>query len=148
MGNANVVFTETGLCARLLEMAMKRRRFLSTVVVVSLCGLTAGAQIAADIRGRVVDSSGATVANAQIDLTQVGTDTHVFTISSGSGDYSFTSLTPGVYQLDLTATGFAHLTRAGIQAIVGQTVEVDLSLRPRTNEYPSLAKTRSGFVWR
>jgi hypothetical protein len=107
---------------------MKYRRFLSTVVFASLCGLTAGAQIAADIRGRVVDSSGATVANAQIVLTQVGTDTHVSTISSGSGDYSFPSLTPGVYQMDLTATGFAHLTRAGIQAVVGQTVDVDLSL--------------------
>jgi TonB dependent receptor len=50
------------------------------------------------------------------------------TTSSGSGDYFFTSLTPGIYQLDVTATGFEHLTRTGVTAIVGQTVSADLVL--------------------
>lgn len=107
---------------------MMLRHFLPAVVFVSICGLTASAQIAADLRGKVLDPSGLAVASALIDLTQAGTNTHTSTISSGSGDYSFTNLTPGVYQLDVAATGFAHLTRAGIHAIVGQTVNADLCL--------------------
>jgi hypothetical protein len=68
------------------------------------------------------------VANAHIDLTQAATNIHLSTISSATGDYSFTNLTPGVYQLDVTTPGFAHLTRSGVHAIVGQTVELDLTL--------------------
>jgi Carboxypeptidase regulatory-like domain len=105
-------------------------RFLPAVVFASICGLAASAQIAADLRGRVLDPSDLAVANATVDLTQAGTNTHIATVSSGSGNYSFTNLAPGPYQLDVTATGFAHLTRVGIHAIVGQTVNVDLSLSP------------------
>ena len=104
------------------------RHVLPAVVLALLCGLAASGQIAADLRGRVVDPSGLAVANAAIDLTQAGTNTRMATVSSGSGDYSFTNLTPGVYQVDVTARGFAHLTRVGIHAIVGQTVSVKSSL--------------------
>ncbi len=107
---------------------MMLRHFLPAVVFVSICGLTANAQIAADLRGRVLDPFGLAVANAKIDLIQAGTNTHISTVSSGSGDYSFTNLTPGAYQVDVSANGFAHLTRDGIHAIVGQTVNLDLRL--------------------
>ena len=103
-------------------------RFLSAVVFASVCTLTATAQIAADLRGRVLDPSGSTVASAAVDLTQAATGIHISTVSSGSGDYSFTNLTPGLYQLDVSAPGFAHLKRTGIHAIVGQTLNVDLTL--------------------
>lgn len=107
---------------------MMLRRFLSAVAFASIGCMTARAQIAADLRGSVLDPSGSAVADAEIDLTQTGTDIHISTVSSSSGDYSFTNLTPGVYQLDVAASGFARLTRTGIHAIVGQTVSVDLSL--------------------
>src|SRR5215472_357188 len=115
-------------CVPLPEMKMMLWRFLAAVVFASLCGSTATAQIAAELRGRVLDPSGSTVGNASIDLTQVATNTHISTVSSGSGDYSFTNLAPGVYQMDVAAPGFSHLRRAGIHAIVGQTVNVDLTL--------------------
>src|SRR5579859_3114885 len=113
---------------------MMLRHVLPVAIFVSICGLTATAQIAADLRGRVLDPSGLSVANATVDLTRAGTDSHISTTSSGSGDYSFTNLTPGVYQLDVTAKGFAHLTRMGVHAIVGQTVSVDLSLSIGSSE--------------
>ena len=49
-------------------------------------------------------------------------------MTSATGDYSFTHLTPGVHQLDVSAPGFVHLTRTGVTALVGQTVAVDLVL--------------------
>jgi hypothetical protein len=92
------------------------------------------AQITADLRGRVLDRSGATVAKATVELTQTGTNIHIVTTSSASGDYSFTNLGPGAYQLDVAAGGFQHLTRTGIRTIIGQTVNVDLELTVGGNE--------------
>src|SRR6185503_8018723 len=110
------------------------RRLLPALLLASLCELTANAQIAADLRGRVLDPSGSAVPNATIDLTRSATNTHIATSSSGSGDYSFTNLTPGAYRLDVNAPGFAHLARAGVHLIVGQTINVDLKLSVSGNQ--------------
>ncbi len=107
---------------------MRLRRALCGFLLLSLSQLAVEAQIAADIRGRVLDSSGAIIPNATVELTQSGTKMHLVTTSSNSGYYFFTSLTPGTYQLDVTASGFQHLTRTGVTAIVGQTVSADLVL--------------------
>ena len=108
---------------------MSFRRIVAVLLCALICGLTASAQIAADVRGRVLDPLGRAVAKARVDLAQTGTNTRISTMSSDSGDYSFTNLTPGVYQLEVSARGFAHLERAGVRAIVGQTVSVDLQLQ-------------------
>jgi len=110
---------------------MYLRRLLPAVIfslLLAWTANTASAQLAADLRGSVLDQTGAPVANAKVDLTQSGTSIRISTLSSKSGNYSFTNLTPGVYQIDVTAGGFAHLSRAGVHAIVGQTVSVDLRL--------------------
>jgi Carboxypeptidase regulatory-like domain len=74
---------------------------LCAVLFLSICPSTLMAQVAADLRGRVLDPSGATVPNATVELTQSSTKVHLVTTSSGSGDYFFTSLTPGTYQPDV-----------------------------------------------
>lgn len=110
------------------------RRLLAALAIASFTALTATAQIAADLRGRVLDPAGSAVPNAPVDLTQSATNTHLSTLTSRSGDYSFTNLTPGVYQLDVNSAGFAHLTRTGVRAIVGQTVNLDLRLNLTTSQ--------------
>ena len=107
---------------------VRLQRALCGFLLLSLSQLAVEAQIAADIRGRVLDSSGAIIPNATVELTQSGTKVHLITTSSSSGYYFFTSITPGSYQLDVTASGFQHLTRTGVTAIVGQTVSADLVL--------------------
>lgn len=107
---------------------MRLRRVFCAVFLLLLSRSVGLAQIAADIRGRVLDSSGATVPKATVELTQTRTKVRLVTTSSGSGHYFFTSLTPGTYQIDVSATGFEHLTRTGINAIVGQTVSADMVL--------------------
>jgi hypothetical protein len=112
-----------------------RSRLALCVVVFLLFGASPiDAQIAAAIRGLVLDDSGAGIANAGVTLTQSSTNTRVSTVTSATGDYLFTHLNPGVYQLDVTAPGFAHLIRTGVTALVGQTVGVDLVLRVGANE--------------
>jgi hypothetical protein len=95
---------------------------------IAISCISARAQIAAGLSGRVVDPSGAAVANASIVLTDSSTNIHQQTSTSSAGDYSFTNLNPGAYQVDVTAAGFEHLERAGITVSVGQTVTADLPL--------------------
>ncbi len=113
---------------------MKLRPVLCAVVFLTFGRLSLHAQIAAAIRGQVLDSSGGGVASANVILTRSDTSARVSTITSPTGDYSFTNLVPGTYQLDVTAAGFARLTRIGVTAIVGQTVGVDLVLTVGGNQ--------------
>lgn len=106
-------------------------RFLLAVISALLFVLMAGSadgQVAADLRGTVLDQTGFPVSNAKVDLIQTGTSIRISTLTAKSGNYSFTNLTPGVYQIDISAKGFAHLSRSGVRAIVGQTVSIDLRL--------------------
>ncbi len=120
---------------------MKHRRICFAVLFLFFTSMNGFAQIAADLKGRVLDSSGAAVANASVQLTDSATNTHLETTSTGSGDYAFTNLNPGSYQLDVTATGFGHLTRTGVTAIVGQTVTADLTLAVGANQQTVLVNS-------
>ncbi len=108
---------------------MKHRQiWCASLFLIAVCS-QASAQIAAELRGRVVDPTGAAVTQANVTLTSSQTKLRSITITASSGDFVVTNLNPGFYQLDVTARGFEPLTRTGIIAIVGQTVTVDLSLR-------------------
>ena len=110
------------------------RQLLRAMTLASVCMFTASAQISADLRGRVLDPAGLAVPNASVGLTNIAANTHIATITSGSGNYSFANLPPGAYQLDVSAPGFARLTRSGVRAILGQTVDLDLKLSLSENQ--------------
>ncbi|MBB5341738.1 TonB-dependent receptor [Tunturiibacter gelidoferens] len=93
-------------------------------------GAIASAQIAADLKGRVLDPSGAAIANAPIELTESSTNLHQSTTTSSSGDYLFIHLNPGSYRVEVRTPGFKNLDREGVNVIVGQTVSLDLTLSP------------------
>src|SRR5258708_38267357 len=64
--------------------------------VVMLCSTQLLGQLStASLNGVVRDSSGAVIPNATVTLTAVETSVRHVTQSNGSGDYVFTSLTPG-----------------------------------------------------
>jgi len=100
----------------------------------SMSGSAAFGQIAADLRGRVLDPTGAVVANARVELTESSTNVRQSTTSSSTGDYVFTHLNPGVYSVSVTASGFKTLDHSGITVVVGQTVNADLTLSPGGNQ--------------
>jgi hypothetical protein len=107
---------------------MKFPRILASLFLIALSCSVAFAQITADLRGRTLDASDASIPGAHVDLTAIATGVHQQTVTSASGDFLFTNLNPGKYSVDVTATGFQHLQRTGITVILGQTVSVDLTL--------------------
>src|SRR3984893_9541782 len=59
--------------------------------------------VTSSLSGTVADTSGATVPNAKVVLTNQDTNTSQSTIASGSGYFSFTAILPGTYTLTISA---------------------------------------------
>src|SRR3981189_1582725 len=85
------------------------RGFLGFLFFVLTSGSVSFAQIAAGLRGRVLDPSGAAVANAHVELIESAKNVHQATTASSTGDYLFTNLNPGSYEVVVGAPGFQTL---------------------------------------
>ncbi len=107
---------------------MSRGRLYSISASVLLGTATAHGQVASEIKGRVVDPSGAALAQVQITATEMRTGERYTSITGNNGYFDFANLVSGRYQLDAVASGFDHLTRAGLTLAVGTTLGIDLPL--------------------
>jgi outer membrane receptor protein involved in Fe transport len=87
-----------------------KRLFLALAVVLTPA-LPAAAQTAS-LSGTVVDQSGGVVPGATVLLTSPGI--RLSAVSGSRGEYRFTALAPGTYQITVTLVGFSQATRSGI----------------------------------
>jgi hypothetical protein len=85
------------------------------------------------IAGRVVDSQGAVVSGALVEVRQVG-GASLSTKTNEAGTYLIPSLTAGDYTVTVSAQGFGTV-KTKVSMLVGQTPEVDTTLAlASTNE--------------
>jgi len=87
---------------------------------VSLFGQAQGGRIV----GTITDSTGAAVANADVEATNVGTNVPNKTKANGAGEYHIDNLIPGAYKVTASAAGFKATS---------QTVDVQLSMTGALN---------------
>ena len=85
-------------------------------------------QSTGELTGTVTDTSGAVVANAQLRLTNTATGAVLNGITSEAGVYRFSALTPGVYTLAITLSGFAETRITGITIEVNRVTNGDATL--------------------
>lgn len=88
---------------------------------------SASAQDNAAITGNVLDPSGAAVANASIQITNVATGQTRQVTSNSAGVYLFPNVGVGTYTLTASASGFQQFRRTGIVVNVAQTLKEDVS---------------------
>src|SRR3989441_6748230 len=98
-------------------------------VVISMCALAApaGAQGTADIVGRVADSSGAILPGVTVTARHVATNVPRTTVTSETGDYTFTSLLIGEYEVKAELSGFRTGT-SRVTLATGDRARVDFRL--------------------
>ena len=97
---------------------------------ITLFAVTTGwAQIASSsLSGTISDQSGALVSGATVAATQKATGFSREVLSDSHGDYSFEELTPGVYTVTATKTGFRDFEADNVQLLVNQKGRVDVKL--------------------
>ena len=93
------------------------------------CGLMAQIDRGA-IKGDVVDSQKASVPGAKLTLKEEKTGVITRAVSGSAGEYSFLSLTPGVYTLESEAQGFSGSVQQHIVVGTGATVALTVVLQP------------------
>src|ERR1700679_3972136 len=94
-----------GQCRRIL--AQRFRPPVFSLAILLLFTSAALAQLTtADILGTGTDQTGASVPNASVTLTNLGTNYQRTGQSNGSGDYTLTLLPVGHYSISVKAGGF------------------------------------------
>lgn len=86
------------------------------------------AQTSGDISGHVADATGAVIPGANITLTNVGTGGVRTTVSTGSGDYTFTAVPVGVYKVSATHAGFKTSSSNNVTLQIQQSMRLDFTL--------------------
>lgn len=81
------------------------------------------------IVGSVLDPSGASIAKATITATNTATNEVLTTTSNSAGQYQFTALRVGVYNIKATAPGFGAQVVNGVQIDVQSRPSIDFNLR-------------------
>jgi hypothetical protein len=108
-----------------------RRTFTPWLFALLITGIAVGAlaqsSTTATIRGRVFDSSGAGIGNAEINAVSTTSGFVRTTRSSPDGTYTLAGLTPGEYNIVAAASGFDPISQA-VTVLVGQSLEMNIEV--------------------
>lgn len=106
-------------------------RFVSVLGLAFLfCELSFGQAFTSSLTGVVSDPTGATVANAQIELKNMANNGIREFTSLSDGSYQFNNLQPGTYQITVSAPGFKTFVQSNLvlQAQINSTINISLEL--------------------
>jgi hypothetical protein len=105
--------------------------FLAVLQLLSLPAVHAQGGATGAISGSVIDSSGASVADAEIQIINAATEVLVRKASTASdGSFVATLLPPGSYFVVVNKSGFSEAKAEGIEVRVTETTKVTIGLKP------------------
>jgi len=91
-----------------------------------------GQAVNATLVGAVTDVSGAAVAAAKVAIKEVNTGIIRTAETNDSGNYVFSDLEPGRYQVTAEKAGFKKVIHDAVNLVVNTTVRIDVKLQPGT----------------
>jgi hypothetical protein len=109
---------------------MKRRRILLNLIVVTLltAGIAAAQTSTSRITGRIVDSKQASIAGANVTITNEATGVSQTQTTTDAGVYAFEALPVGNYTLTVEQNGFKKFVKTGNHLEVNNPLTVDVVL--------------------
>jgi hypothetical protein len=96
----------------------------------AIFAIAAHAQLATttSLVGTVTDSSGKTIAGANVTAIETGTLDKYNGTTNEQGNYTFEFVRVGVYNVSVEQTGFQKVTKTGVIVDINQTVRTDFTL--------------------
>ncbi len=106
-------------------------RLLRTALFAFACtALAYGQATTGQFSGIVTDSSGGSVPNAKVTVTNTGTGAVRTTSTDQSGAYLVTQLPPGSYDISAEASGFKKVVQSAVELQVNQAATMNFTLEP------------------
>jgi Carboxypeptidase regulatory-like domain len=99
------------------------------IIVACCCFTASGQQDAGTITGIVFDASGAVLPRASVTLRNTGTGLTRAVKSGDHGQFVFTPLQVGTYEVTVEADGFETQVRSNLELQVQQTLNLDVPLK-------------------
>ncbi len=84
--------------------------------------------ISGDVVGLVTDATGATVPNASVEAVNTETNVRSTTQTNANGEYRFSNLPPGTYDITAKLQGFSTATLRGLRVALNQATTANLRL--------------------
>jgi carboxypeptidase family protein/TonB-dependent receptor-like protein len=116
---------------RLKEARMDLRRVAAAIVAILclLCTPAIAQEARGTVQGRVLDSSGAAVPGATVEVVNVATGVVTATTTNGEGSYRVPFLIPGKYRVTVSLTGFGRFLSEDFTVHVSDVLTVDAALK-------------------
>jgi hypothetical protein len=93
------------------------------------CPLVQGQSTYGAVAGSVTDPSGAALVDAKVMLTNLGTSERRTQSTVADGLYSFVTVIPGQYRIEVEKQGFKHVTREPVVVQVQQSTHIDVAMQ-------------------
>src|SRR4051794_950606 len=106
------------------------RALTFSALVISLVSGTSGQVVTGTLTGAVRDTTGATVPNARVSVTNQATGVSQSTTTTSDGIYNLPYLGPGTYRIGIEAQGFKKFAEDNVQISVSSTQRVDVTMSP------------------
>jgi hypothetical protein len=104
-----------------------------------------GQAISGDLVGTITDSTGAILPNADVRAANVNTGMTSFTKTSASGEYRFTNLPVGTYDIIVSGGGLTGSLK-GVPVVLNQTATANLSLGVKTTSETVEVNAESAII--
>src|ERR1700730_17135111 len=105
--------------------------FTIAIAVMLLTATPLYAQVdSGSFSGTVTDASGPVIHDANVTLTNEGTNAKLTTVAGADGSYKFTPVRIGSYSLTVSYPGFQTTTQRNVTVHVGANVVADFTLKP------------------
>ena len=113
----------------IIQINYKFKQTISLVTLALFLAFSVFAQSnTGTITGQIQDANGATVPNATVTVTNVGTNEMRTAQTNSDGFYEVPSLSTGVYKITATADSFQESTVSNARLAVGDRLRVDVKL--------------------
>src|ERR1700686_9754 len=109
---------------------MKRLQFCLAVFAVLALASIAFAQVQnGQFEGTVTDPTGAAIANAKVTVSNSATGLNLSATTNSSGSYTVKEVPPGVYKVEVEASGFKRVENNAVTANAGTISRVDVKMQ-------------------